>query len=61
MKCERCFKETSVTTMSMFNTDTICMDCKRAEKEREDYSMAVQREYEEVLKGNMNYSGIGYR
>lgn len=28
-RCQRCSKETNVTIMSKFNTDTICMECKK--------------------------------
>ena len=32
--CQRCQKPTNgVTIMSMFNTQVICMDCKKTEKE----------------------------
>jgi hypothetical protein len=34
--CKRCFKDTLVTIMSMFNTDVLCMDCKAVEEKRPD-------------------------
>lgn len=60
--CDRCFKPfNGVRTMSMYNTDTICMKCKQKEKEREDYSKAVDADNAEIKKGNYNFPGIGYR
>ena len=57
--CERCKKETNTTTTSMFNTQTICMECKRKEEQHPLYNQAREKEYQEVLKGNFNYEGIG--
>ena len=57
--CPRCGESTNGrTTMSVFNTDTICIPCKEKEKEDPDYQMAVDTEAEEVRKGNYNYPGI---
>lgn len=44
--------------MSMFNTQCICMKCKKEEKKDKDYEVARDREIEEVRKGNYNYKGI---
>ena len=46
--------------MSMFNTDCICMDCKRKETEHPDYAKARDAEHAEVCKGNYNFKGIGF-
>lgn len=57
--CDRCggsLQEGRI--MSMFNTDCICLNCKEAEKKRENYTEAVNAEAEEVRKGNYNYKGI---
>ena len=35
--CERCGKETNITTMSWFNTQIICMDCDKKEQKRPDF------------------------
>jgi len=59
MNCERCGKETNITTMSWFNTQTICMDCANAEKANPRYKEAKAAEHAEVLKGNRNFKGIG--
>lgn len=58
-KCQRCNTETNITTMSIFNIENICMSCKELEKSHPLYSVAKQRELEEVKKGNLNYEGIG--
>lgn len=47
--------------MSMFNTDCICMDCKRKETQRSDYAAARDAEHAEVCKGNYNFKGIGLK
>ena len=59
--CDRCGKPlTGGRTMSMFNTDCICMDCAKAERARPDYERARDVEAEQVRKGNYNYGGIGF-
>ena len=58
-RCQRCYKDTNVTIMSMFNTDEICIDCKEKEKQRSDYKKAVEADENEISKGNMNFKGIG--
>jgi hypothetical protein len=47
--------------MSMFNTDCICMDCKRKETQRPDYAAARDAEHAEVCKGNYNFEGVGLK
>ena len=56
--CNRCFKETNSTIMSMFNTDIICMACKTEEKKRSDYGHASRAETAAVKAGVKNYKGI---
>ncbi len=57
--CDRCGEPTKgTTTMSVFNQDVICMDCKEAEKNDPDYELAKNTEADEVRKGNYNYPGI---
>ena len=58
-KCDRCKEEVRTTTMSMFNVDVICMSCKATERKHPDYKKAVEREREELMKGNWNFEGIG--
>ena len=56
--CDRCGQSTNgVTTMSVFNEDVICMDCKKREKNDPEYGAAVEAESEEIRKGNNNYKG----
>jgi len=45
--------------MSFFNTELICQKCDDAEKADPEYKQAVEAERAEVMKGNMNYPGIG--
>lgn len=57
--CPRCGKDTNgITSVGIFNTDTICIPCKNKEKEDPDYQLAVDTEAAEVRKGNYNYPGI---
>lgn len=59
-KCDRCHKDLNgCRTMSMFNTQVICMDCQDKEMKREDYRNAVKADHEEIRKGNYNFKGIG--
>ena len=46
--------------MSMYNTQCICMDCKRKETQRQDYQYARDTEMAQVMAGNRNYKGVGY-
>ena len=57
--CDRCDGDLkSGRTMSMFNRDCICMDCKEKEKQDKDYPKAVQADIDEIKKGNYNFPGI---
>lgn len=56
--CDRCGESTNgITTMSMFNEDVICSQCKQDEKNDPEYQAAVEAEHEEIRKGNTNYKG----
>ncbi len=58
--CDRCGGDLSNgRTMSMYNTDCICMECKRKETERADYKTACEFEQKAVKSGVKNYPGIG--
>lgn len=57
--CHRCGVASSVHTMSYFNTELICLECDATEKADPEYRRAVETERAEVMKGNMNYEGIG--
>jgi len=57
--CDRCGDSLeNCRTMSILNTDCICMKCSEKEKQDEDYEKAVNAENEEIKKGNYNYKGI---
>ncbi|MBO4847301.1 MAG: gamma-glutamylcyclotransferase [Lachnospiraceae bacterium] len=59
-KCDRCGKSLEEgRTMSMYNTDCICMKCKEEERKRPDYNRAVEADHEQIRQGNYNFSGIG--
>lgn len=58
--CDRCGGSLDAgRIMSMYNTDCICMACKKAEIERSDYRIAAEAERAQVLAGNRNFAGIG--
>jgi len=59
MKCERCGHCSRITTMSMFNPDTLCMGCKSKEEKHPMYQEARKAERQACLRGEMNYPGIG--
>ena len=59
--CDRCggsLKDGRI--MSMYNTDCICMKCKKEERKRKDYKDALEADRNEIKKGNYNYKGIGF-
>lgn len=59
--CDRCHGSLdSGRTMSMFNTDCICMKCYEDEKQRPNYQQAVEADREAIKQGNYNFKGIGY-
>lgn len=59
--CERCGKvEPAVTTMSWFNTDTICMDCSKQEETHPDFEWARALEQKHVARGNLHFEGVGW-
>lgn len=57
--CNRCKKELVVRTMSMFNTDCICLDCKKKEESLDNYKEACKAERDAIQNGNYNFKGIG--
>lgn len=59
-RCQRCYKETFATIMSMFDTKMICMDCAQKERSHPEYQKAKEAELNAVKNGNYNYQGIGY-
>lgn len=59
--CQRCGKETNITIMSMFNTQTICMDCSDSERKRPDFEDARKADEAAIKSGNFNFKGIGLK
>ncbi len=59
MRCDRCGGDATISTMSRFNTDTICMECERKEKAHPLYAEAARVELEAVKRGDYNFHGIG--
>ena len=57
--CQRCSKETRITIMSMFNTQTICLDCSDAERKDPRYAAARAADEAAIRGGNYNFGGIG--
>jgi len=58
-KCDRCGQETLATIMSMFNTQTICMDCKDREEKDPRYQEARAADEAAIRGGDFNFPGIG--
>lgn len=59
--CDRCHGSLEKgRTMSMYNEDCICMECKDKETQRDDYGRAVAADHEQIKNGNYNFKGIGY-
>jgi hypothetical protein len=59
VKCQRCSKETKITTGSYFDTSVICMGCDKLEREHPSYAHAILIENEHVKQGDTNFAGIG--
>ncbi len=59
--CDRCEVTLSgtVSTMSKFNTEIVCMKCKRKEEQHPDYQRASDAELEAVKRGDFNFPGVG--
>ena len=59
MKCQRCYKETKITTGSYFDTAMICLPCDKIEQSHPEYASAKQTENEHVKSGDLNFKGVG--
>jgi len=46
--------------MSMFNTEIICMTCKKEERESSRYEEALAADQEAVRQGDYNFKGIDH-
>jgi len=61
-QCDRCGGSlASGRTMSMFNEECICMNCKDEERKRADYKDAHEADVAEIKKGNYNFKGVGLK
>jgi len=58
-KCDRCGKESRSSTGSYFNTDQLCLDCWKKETAHPDYEHARTIEGAAVLRGDLNFPGVG--
>ena len=58
-KCERCNKPTHYTSGSYFNLQMICSSCESKERKHPQFQHALDTETQEVLKGNLNFEGVG--
>ena len=60
--CDRCGGSLeNGRTMSMYNEDCICMNCKHKETQRADYNKAVEADHEQIKQDNYNFKGIGLK
>lgn len=57
--CDRCGQAINHWIMSMFNTQEICMDCKKKEREDPRYKEAVEADEAAIRSGDFNFRGIG--
>lgn len=57
--CDKCGKKLTARTMSMFNTDCICPECKIKETKLPEYPIAVEAENQAIKNGIKNFEGIG--
>lgn len=57
--CDRCGGEADIWTVSMFNTDRICMPCEGVERAHPAYAAARAAEERAVRAGDFNFPGIG--
>lgn len=57
--CDRCDSKLVSSSMSFFNTDTLCPDCKADERLAPGYQAAKEAELAAVKSGNYNFKGVG--
>lgn len=59
-RCDRCGVSSSVTTMSRFNVDEICLPCEADERLAPNYAAAAAAaELESFRSYGFNFCGIG--
>lgn len=57
--CDRCGKQTAITICSQFNTEGLCMQCKKEEEDHPHFHHALKAEQKQIKAGNYNFKGIG--
>ena len=57
--CQRCYKPTNVTIMSMYSEAMICLDCQDAETKRDDYAQAEAKDLREYA-GRLEGQGMSH-
>ena len=57
--CVRCGEASVGTMCSMFNTDDVCLACKKTEEAHPDYEKARAAETAACRRGDYNFPGIG--
>lgn len=57
--CQRCYQPAFATIMSMFNTQTICLDCSAKERQHPDFKAAREADEAAIKQGNYNFRGVG--
>ena len=61
-QCQRCGGSLKDgRTISMYNKQIICKACKDQEILEPDYAEAVAADHREILKGNREFEGIGWK
>lgn len=59
MICTRCGKESVGYSMSWFNVEEVCLDCKDDEYSAPNYEKARDAEAASLKRGERSFSGIG--
>jgi hypothetical protein len=59
MTCDRCGRQDTASVTSWFNTETICMECSRKEREHPLFPAAKAAEEAACARGDFNFPGIG--
>jgi hypothetical protein len=59
MRCPRCYADADAHSMSWFNTDEICLPCKKDESLAPGFADAKATETAAVQAGDYNFPGVG--
>lgn len=58
-RCPRCGGDLHCHSVSYFNTDDICCDCKTEERQLPGFAAALAAEEATIADGNLNFPGVG--